>query len=81
MLYGKLVKWDAASSLCVQHVVDSDLQCIYECGQILGSVVERQTLGHEAVLLLTLLIQYRKYEVSFEKFSLHNLSVVLLQGV
>jgi len=33
--------------------------------QILGSSVDRQTLGHEAMLLLTLLIQYRKYEVGF----------------
>jgi len=38
-----------------------------KCGQILGSVVDRQALGHEAVLLLTLLIQYRKYEVSSSK--------------
>jgi len=38
--------------------------------QILGSSVDRQTLGHEAVLLLTLLIQYRKYEVGFPRIKL-----------
>jgi len=43
--------------------VFDDTTNVAVCSQILGSAVDRQTLGHEAVLLLTLLIQYRKYEV------------------
>ena len=31
--------------------------------QVLGSPAARISLGHDAILLLTLLVQYRKYEV------------------
>ena len=46
--------------------------CCYYCSyyyacfgwQILGHPTQRQLLGHDAALVLTLLVQYRKYEVS-----------------
>ena len=47
--------------------------CIFTClflRQILGTPSARASLGHDAILLLTLLVQYRKYEVCTDMYRL-----------